>query len=184
VRILISGLIVLSIAGPVVAEHAPTSPHTGPIASEIRGLTDREVSDLREGLGMGRARAAELNGYPGPRHVLDAAQAGRLSLTPEQARTAHRLFEGMAREARRLGELILREEQRLEGEFQAARIGEADLHARALRIAALEGELRAVHLRAHIEMRAVLSAPQIQRYNELRGYVTGAPTEHQHPPRP
>jgi hypothetical protein len=95
-------------------------------------------------------------------------------------RTAQRLFDGMAREARRLGDLILREERSLEAEFRAGGISETNLHARALRIAALEGELRAVHLRAHIEMRAALSGPEIQQYNSLRGYVE-AP-EHQHKP--
>jgi hypothetical protein len=176
VRMLIGSLIVLAITGPVHAEDT-APPHGDQV---IRGLTDREVSDLRQGTGMGRARAAELNGYPGPRHVLDLAQAGQLALTPEQTRTAQLLFDGMAREARRLGDLILREERSLEAEFRSGRIGEADLRARALRIAALEGELRAVHLRAHVEMRAALSAPEIQQYNALRGY--GAAPPRQHPP--
>ena len=173
---LIGGLIVLTVMGPAHAQDT----HPPPGDQAIRGLTDREVSDLRQGMGMGRARAAELNGYPGPRHVLDLAQAGRLALTPEQTRTAQRLFDGMAREARRLGDMILREEQSLEAEFRSGRISEAGLHARALRIAALEGELRAVHLRAHVEMRAALSAAEIQQYNALRGYG-GAPPR-QHPP--
>jgi hypothetical protein len=130
---------------------------------------------------MGRARAAELNGYPGPRHVLDAAQAGQLALTPAQARTAQKIFDGMLREAQRVGDQILREEQSLEGEFRAGRITKPELRARTIRIGALEGELRAVHLRAHIEMRAELSESEIQQYNVLRGY--GQPTEqqHQHP---
>jgi hypothetical protein len=176
-RILIGGLLVLSAAGPVIADNV--SPYRGQINTEIRGLSDQEVFDLREGRGMGRARAAELNGYPGPRHVLDAAQAGQLPLNAEQARTAQQLFNGMAQAAQRLGNQILREEQSLETEFRAGRISEADLHARTIRIAALEGELRAVHLRAHIQMRAALSPSQIQQYNVLRGYA-GAPAEQQH----
>jgi hypothetical protein len=176
VRMLIGSLIVLAISGPGHAENTDP-PHGDRV---IRGLTDREVSDLRQGMGMGRARAAELNGYPGPRHVLELAQAGQLALTPEQTRTAQHLFDGMAREARRLGDLILREEHSLEAEFRSGRISEADLHARALRIAALDGELRAVHLRAHVEMRAALAAPEIQQYNALRGY--GAAPQRQHPP--
>lgn len=164
-RTLIGGLIVLALAGSVRAEDAPS-----PRGEVIRGLTDREVSDLRQGMGMGRARAAELNGYPGPRHVLDFVEAGQLSLTPEQVRTARQLFDRMAREAQRLGELILREERSLELEFRTGRIVEPDLRTRARRIAALEGELRAVHLRAHIEMRAALSTGEVQQYNALRGY--------------
>ncbi len=175
-RMLIGSLIVLTVIGSVHAQD--THPPQGD--QVIRGLSDREVSDLRQGMGMGRARAAELNGYPGPRHVLDLAQAGQLALTPEQTRTAQRLFDGMAREARRLGDLILREERSLEAEFRSGRISDAGLQARALRIGALEGELRAVHLRAHVEMRAALSAAEIQRYNALRGY--GTAPQPQHPP--
>ena len=175
-RMLIGGLIILSFAGSGVAENVSSPPRD----EVIRGLTEEEISALQQGLGMGRARAAELNGYPGPRHVLDLAQAGKLALAPEQVRTAQRLFDGMAREAQRLGDLILREERSLEGEFRAGGISETNLHARARRIAALEGELRAVHLRAHIEMRAALSGPEIQQYNALRGYVE-APA---HPHKP
>jgi hypothetical protein len=167
-RILIGGMLVLCVVGRGGADNG--SPYRNQMNTEIRGLSDQEVSDLREGRGMGRARAAELNGYPGPRHVLDAAQSGQLPLTPEQMQTAERLFNGMAREARRLGEQILREEQSLEVAFRAGRISESELHARTLRIAALEGELRAVHLRAHIEMRAALSTSEIQQYNVIRGY--------------
>ena len=177
-RILIGGLLVLCVAGRVGADNV--SPYRGQINTEIRGLSEQEVSDLRQGRGMGLARAAELNGYPGPRHVLDAAQAGQLALTPEQTRSAERLFDGMAREAQRLGDQILREEQDLEGEFRSGRISEADLHTRALRIASLEGELRAVHLRAHIQMRAALSAPDIQKYNTIRGYDVPVEEQHQH----
>jgi len=182
-RMVIGGLILLSAAGPVVAENGPAKALDAS-TGEIRGLTDREIADLRAGLGMGRARAAELNGYPGPRHVLDAAQAGQLALTVEQTRTAQRIWDDMAREARRLGDLVLQEERDLEAQFRAGRIGEADLRARAMRIAALDGELRAVHLRAHLEMRGALSEEQVARYNQLRGYAGGQPAEHRHSPRP
>jgi hypothetical protein len=40
-----------------------------------------------------------------------------------------------------------------------------------MRIAALQGELRAIHLAAHLTTRAILSESQIIRYNELRGYT-------------
>src|SRR4029077_5642932 len=111
VRILMGGLIILSLAAPGVAENVP------PPDEVIRGLTEQEISALQQGLGMGRARAPALHGYPGPRHVLDLVQAGQLSLGPEQVRTAQHLFDRMAREAQRLGDLILREERSLEAEF-------------------------------------------------------------------
>ncbi len=45
-----------------------------------------------------------------------------------------------------------------------------------MRIATLQGELRAIHLRAHLATRAIRSAAQVARYDELRGY-TAAPPE-------
>jgi len=148
-------------------------------ASEIRGLSEREIEDLRSGRGMGLARAAELNGYPGPRHLLEAFEAGQLHLSPEQLGMVRQLFETMSREARRLGDLILREEQALETAFRADAISEEDLRGRMGRLAALSGELRLLHLRTHLQTRAILTDHQVQRYNQVRGYASGLP-EHPH----
>src|SRR5437899_10272550 len=128
---------------------------------------------------MGLARAAELNGYPGPRHVLDAVGAGRLQLTPDQVQ---RVFDDMSSEAQRLGNMVLKEEWALEQAFRKGAISEADLHASVGRIAALQGDLRGVHLRTYLETRSVLSEQQIQRYNQLRGYSADSPKtqEHEH----
>src|SRR5262249_53708604 len=90
------------------------------------------------------------------------------------------LFDGMAREAQRLGAMILAEERALESEFRKGSISESDLRAGVARIAALQGQLRAVHLRAHVETRPVLSEQQIRHYNQLRGYDRSAPPEHEH----
>ena len=92
-RCLMTCVLVLSISAPSAAEDALTSPYRDQTAAEIRGLTEKEISELREGRGMGLARAAELNGYPGPRHVLDAAREGRLHLSPGQLQAVQRLFD-------------------------------------------------------------------------------------------
>ncbi len=129
---------------------------------------------------MGLARAAELNGYPGPRHVLDAVGAGRLQLTPDQILQVQRLFDEMSSEAQRLGSMVLKEELALEQAFREGAVSEADLHASVGRIASFQGDLRTVHLRAHLETRLVLSEPQIQRYNQLRGYTAGSSEDQKH----
>jgi hypothetical protein len=172
--------LVLSLAAPVAADDVLTSPYRSQTLSEIRGLSEKEISELRQGRGMGLARAAELNGYPGPRHVLDAVRAGRLQLTPDQVQRVQRLFDDMSSEAQRLGNMVIKEEWALEQAFRKGEISEADLHASVGRIAALQGDLRAVHLRAHLETRLVLSEPQIQRYNQLRGYTASSPEDQKH----
>jgi hypothetical protein len=157
-------------ASPAAAQDRLSSPYRHQIESGLRGLDENEIADLKAGNGMGLARAAELNSYPGPRHVLDAVAAGKLIASPDQIERVQRVFDGMKRDAQRVGAQILEEEQRLESSFRAETITEADLRSRVDRIAALQGQLRAIHLAAHLATRAVLSDRQIARYNELRGY--------------
>jgi hypothetical protein len=103
--------------------------------------------------------------------VLDAIAGGHFQVTPEQNRRVEQNFEDMAGKARSLGDQIIAEEAALDMAFRAGTIDEKDLHSRVSRIAMLRGELRVVHLRAHLETRALLSAAQINRYKELRGYA-------------
>ncbi len=167
---IIAALLGLTIASAPAGAQQVLSPYRDQQFTKIRGLTDAEVGELKSGTGMGLARAAELNGYPGPRHVLDAIAAGHLPVTPEQNRRVVQIFEEMTGKARSLGEQIIAEERALEMAFRAGAIDNTDLRTRATRIALLRGELRAVHLGAHLETRALLSAAQIARYNEFRGY--------------
>ena len=77
----------------------------------------------------------------------------------------------MAGEARRVGRLVLDTERDLALAFRGGGIDATSLRARVERIAALRGELRTVHLQAHLETRAVLDPAQIARYAELRGHA-------------
>ena len=56
---------------PVLAD-TPSRPYAGQQVRTIKALSDDDIAALRKGEGMGMARAAELNGYPGPKHVLDS----------------------------------------------------------------------------------------------------------------
>jgi hypothetical protein len=130
---------------------------------------------------MGLARAAELNGYPGPRHVLDLAEA--LALTPEQQHALTDVFERMSAAAKPLGAEILMRERDLDRAFASGTVTPAQLAAATEAIGGLDGRLRGIHLAAHLETKTMLSAEQIARYIELRGY--GAPAgpkqHHVHP---
>ena len=172
--------VALGLGGPALAEDVLTSPYRQQAAAGLRGLNQSEISELEAGAGMGMARAAELNGYPGPRHVLDAVAAGKLTVSAEQLRRIQQVFDQMQQDAQRLGASILEQERQLEAGFSAASITPDVLSSRVARIAALRGELRTIHLSAHLATRAVLSEAQVVRYNELRGYTQGA-DEHQHP---
>ena len=56
-----------------------TSPYTGEEQRAIKALSEEEIKDLLEARGMGLAKAAELNSYPGPLHVLQLAAEGLTS---------------------------------------------------------------------------------------------------------
>lgn len=180
-RTAVSLVLVLLLAASATAEDRLISPYRQQALSELRGLNATEIAELRAGHGMGLARAAELNGYPGPRHVLDAVHAGELQALPEQAQRVQEIFDGMNRDAQRVGAQILEEEQRLEATFSSATITDADLQSRVMRITGLRGELRTIHLRAHLATRAALSDAQVARYNELRGYTTPRNDTHGQP---
>ena len=73
-RLRVGLLLVVAIAGPAVAQ---TSGYSGQQGREIKALSAEETADLLAGRGMGAARAAELNHFPGPAHVLELqAQLG------------------------------------------------------------------------------------------------------------
>jgi len=62
-----------------------------PVQVPSRSLAPEEIRGLQEGEGIGLARAAELNGYPGPAHILVAARAGKIDLYAEQREAIERI---------------------------------------------------------------------------------------------
>jgi Spy/CpxP family protein refolding chaperone len=127
---------------------------------------------------MALAMAAELNGYPGPRHVLDAAAAGQLELRPNQREALTRLYDGILAEAKAKGQEILRAEEELAMRFRHGHIDEAALREILGQIGQLRAGLRLIHLRTHLETGALLTPDQIARYKTVRGYDTAGTHQH------
>ena len=144
--------------------------------TEIRGIDPQTIEGYLNGAGLGLALPAELNGYPGPRHILDLAQ--ELSLTSEQAAQVQALFDQMEPEAIALGKEILAAEGNLEQAFREQTIQEKSLSTQLTTLGDLQGQLRFVHLRTHLATIDILSPHQIVQYNTLRGYEE-MPTDHQ-----
>jgi hypothetical protein len=163
-------LLLLALAGPAAAQ---TSGYSGQEGRAIKALSAEETADLLAGRGMGAARAAELNHFPGPIHVLELRE--QLGLSAEQIRAAQDSFDRMSAAARPLGVEIVAAERRLDEAFASGSIVVEMLRAETAAIAELQGRLRAVHLAAHLETRALLSPDQIARYDALRGYGSNAP---------
>ena len=113
-------------------------------------------------------KTAELNHYPGPRHVLELAD--QLQLSNEQRRRTQAILGAMKSNAMSLGKQLVEKEQLLDLRFAEGSVSDAELEQLVTEIAAIQGKLRAVHLRAHLAQRAVLTQDQIRIYAAHRGY--------------
>lgn len=162
-------------AGTSVAQHQP---YAGFQTRQVKALSDEQIADLRSGRGMGLALAAELNGYPGPSHVLELAD--KLHLSDAQRAKVSDLFATMRAETITIGERLIAQEQDLERLFATKAITRMSLEEVVGSIATTQGALRAAHLRYHLTTLAELSSEQVRRYAELRGYAGGGPREHRH----
>ena len=161
-------------------ESAIHSPYAGQESRGIKALSQQDVEGLLAGTGTpfgGMAKAAELNGYPGPRHVLDAVKAGEFELTGGQQEQIEALYEEMRAEAIELGEKIINVEKAIDDAFLNGTITEELLQEKVVESAALYGQLRISHLKYHLSMVDILTPQQVTQYNELRGYTSGDPCE-------
>jgi Spy/CpxP family protein refolding chaperone len=144
------------------------SPYMGQEFREIKALSPQEIFDYLSGKGMGLAKAAELNGYPGPAHVLELAT--HLHLTADQKIKTEALFKRMQARAISLGKELVEEERALNNIFASHSVTPEALGSSLARIAKLQGQVRQVHLEAHLEQTALLSPEQVREYNRFRGY--------------
>lgn len=150
-------------------------PYAGEEKRGIKALSPEEIESYRTGAGIGFAKAAELNHYPGPKHVLDLGN--EIGLSASQRKEAQRIYDAMHAQAVGLGERLIASERNLDGLFAAQEIDEASLARSVREIGCLQGEIRLEHLKAHLAMKALLTPAQIAKYDALRGYGSG-PVEH------
>jgi Spy/CpxP family protein refolding chaperone len=162
-----AGLFGLSASGN--AADGARSAYVGQQSREIKALSDDDIAALRNADGMGLAKAAELNGYPGPRHVLVLAR--ELRLNENQKEQVSAIGDRMSAAARPLGAELIERERDLDRLFARNEVTPEGLAAATAAIGEIQGRLRAVHLAAHLETRAVMTPEQIARYQELRGYA-------------
>lgn len=153
------------------------SPYAGMQARPIKALSEQQIADLKAGRGMGLALAAELNGYPGPSHLLDLAD--QLDLSETQRGALRSLFEGMTAETIPIGERLIAQESVLDRLFADREVTPEKLTDATADIGETQAKLRDAHLKYHLSTVALLQPSQMQRYAELRGYAGGG-QEHRH----
>jgi Spy/CpxP family protein refolding chaperone len=154
------------------------SPYAGEESRGIKSLSEDDINGLLAGAGTpfgGMAKPAELNGYPGPRHVLDAVEAEQFNLTDEQQKFVEDLYQSMLNQSIPLGEQIIAVEKEMDDAFSNGTITSENLSSWVNQSVSLYGQLRIVHLETHLTMVEILTPEQVEQYNELRGYTSDDP---------
>jgi len=145
------------------------SHHSSETGNEIKALTSEQINSHLNGEGMGLAKTAELNHFPGPKHVLDLAK--ELNLSQSQIDSTEKIFGMMKGKAVYLGKIIIEKEKQLDQLFNSGNADEESVRNIVTEIAQHQGELRFTHLNAHIQQKEILTSDQISVYDKLRGYV-------------
>ena len=161
-----------------VAAAQSHQPYAGLEQRTIKTLSDQQIADLNAGRGMGLALAAELNGYPGLIHAVELAD--RLRLSADQVAKLKELFEAMKAETITIGVTLISQERALNDDFARRTVTQASLETATQQIGATQAALRAGHLKYHLATSEILTAAQVKRYNELRGYAGNAVPDQHH----
>ena len=152
------------------ADHAaPETPYAGQQTREIASLSADDLAELRRGGGWGLARAAELNGAPGPTHLLELAD--RIGLDARQRETIEAIRDRMRVEAIVAGERFVAAERALDEAFRDDLPSEDELARLVTEAGAARAALRLAHLRAHLATPPLLDERQIAAYAVARGYA-------------
>ncbi|MFC1524192.1 Spy/CpxP family protein refolding chaperone [Thermodesulfobacteriota bacterium] len=149
------------------------SQYAGQEQRDIKSLSENDIKELSRGAGWGFAKAAELNGMPGPKHLLEMKQ--EIGLSPKQEQAIKDLFTSMEKRAVEAGRQFINLEKELNTGFARKTIDEPGLRNLLEKISRKRMELRLIHLSAHLKTPEILSEAQIEKYNELRGYFSADP---------
>lgn len=149
--------------------HGAQTPYAGMQNRAIKSLSDNDIHELRRGGGWGLALAAELNGMPGPAHLLELKD--QIPLTSDQVAKTQALLDEMRTAAIPTGERLISAEKALETAFASGKVNESSLRRLLADAESARTELRFIHLSQHFKTVQYLKPEQINRYNIVRGYA-------------
>ena len=164
------GGIFLLLALPLAAQHeqhmkSAAATQMPQAMAQHHAFLEAERQAIERGEGFGMAMAADMNGYPGPKHVLDMKK--ELKLTPTQEAAMQKLMADMKEKALAKGKDVLLAEKRLDEMFAQGK-SEDELREETYRVASLRAELRWVHLATHLAAKKILTAKQIEAYQQVQ----------------
>ena len=175
VTILFLILILIPMSTFSASDHSHKSKYAGEEKREIKSLSETDIEELKNGKGWGLAKAAELNGVPGPVHLLEMKE--EIDLSAKQIRAIEDIYKKMKQEAIPLGLELIELEMELNNHFANRTITDELLRQILQRIAQAHRQLRYVHLSTHLKTPDILKSEQITLYNKLRGYSSDDPCE-------
>jgi hypothetical protein len=164
--VILAGIVAAGTGAGLAAE---PSPYAGLDSRPVKALSAEQIKGYLAGDGMMQALPAELNHYPGPRHVI--ALAGRLGLNEGQLSRIRRLEADMTGGAAVLGRAIVDQERALDRLFATGSAREVAVREAVSEIARLQGALRYTHLKYHLIVKSIVTPDQVAHYDRLRGYV-------------
>jgi hypothetical protein len=162
----VSLLLTLLISSWAVA--ATVAPYAGQQTRSIKSLSEDDVTSLKAGKGWSLAKPAELNGVPGPAHLIELKE--QLSLSDDQLGSIQSIQKSMSQSAKKYGELYLNKEAEIEYFFKSEKVDEENLTQLLHESAQYLAKLRHVHLQAHLKSKPLLTQHQLVMYQQLRGY--------------
>ncbi|MEL0113134.1 MAG: hypothetical protein VW835_15490 [Rickettsiales bacterium] len=196
-----AGCLLAALASIPAKAEQTSAPYAGQQDRAIKSLSPEDVSQLLAGQGWGFAKPAELNGFPGPVHLL--ALKSEIGLSESQTARIDALYREMKAEAQAAGRRFVEAERALDKAFAEGTVDGAALAALVFELLRMKtkgrtnrapercaaerrrGALRLIHLRTHLATLPVLTHHQVQMYNRLRGYGgagqgTGHHGKHRH----
>ena len=128
----------------LIAAAETTGDHLSKYAGQenwiIKSLSPDDITELRSGSGWGLAKAAELNGVPGPAHLLEMKD--KIPLTDDQVTIIDEIYKQMKKQAIQQGKRLIALEQDLELLFRSGTITKGALRSSLNKIAIARMELR------------------------------------------
>ncbi len=168
-KLLLAIAIGIPLSAPAQHNHAAPVPYAGMQNRAIKSLSEDDIKELRRGGGWGLALAAELNGMPGPAHLLELKD--QIPLTADQVSKTQALFDDMRKAAIPAGEQLVAAEAALEAAFARGGVDDAALRRLLAQAESARAQLRFIHLSQHLKTVQYLKPEQIKRYDILRGYA-------------
>ena len=138
----------------------------------LGGVSAQEKEALLKGAGLGAGMIAMMNGYPGPKHVLEMGD--ELELTAAQRESIGTIYGKVKAESVKYGTELVEKDEELAALFASGSVSTDKVEKLSRDIGELQGRVRAEHLNAHVETFDALTPAQREMLAEMQGMHQGS----------